>query len=55
VALPFSPLAEPLGLTRPRPAVLALIALIVSTYIFSAEGLKRWFFRKANTTPGIRA
>ncbi len=45
VALPFSPLGEPLGLARPRPAVLVLIAIIVVAYVFAAEGLKRWFFR----------
>jgi Mg2+-importing ATPase len=54
VALPFSPLAEPLGLARPKPAVLGLIAVIVVVYVFSAEGVKRWFFRKADTTSGIR-
>ncbi|MES1165848.1 MAG: magnesium-translocating P-type ATPase [Verrucomicrobiota bacterium] len=46
VALPFSPLAAPLGLARPRPAVLALIAAIVVTYVGAAELVKRWFFRR---------
>ena len=46
VALPFSPLAGPLGLARPRPAVLALIAVIVATYVAAAEAVKRWFYRR---------
>jgi Mg2+-importing ATPase len=48
VGIPFSPLAEPLGLARPRPAVLGLIAVIVVTYVLAAEGVKRWFFRREN-------
>jgi len=51
VALPFSPLAEPLGLARPRPAVLALIAVIVAIYMVAAEGVKRWFFRTKSRRP----
>ena len=59
VALPYSPLGEPLGLVRPRPAVLALIAVIVATYVVAAEGVKRWFFRRerrhpARLAPGLQ-
>jgi Mg2+-importing ATPase len=42
--LPFSPLAGPLGLERPRPVVLALIGCIVAVYVVSAELLKRRFY-----------
>jgi Mg2+-importing ATPase len=45
VALPFSPLAAPLGLAPPAPRVLALIAAIVGAYVAAAEAVKRWFFR----------
>ena len=48
VALPFSPLAGPLGLAPPRPVVLALIAAIVGAYIAAAEILKRRFYRAAD-------
>jgi Mg2+-importing ATPase len=51
LALPFSPLAAPLGLARPRPAILVLIAAIVVTYVAAAEGVKRWFFRRENHRP----
>jgi Mg2+-importing ATPase len=44
VLLPFSPLARPLGLAPPRPAVLLLIGGIVLVYVASAEILKRWFY-----------
>ncbi|MFL5303731.1 MAG: magnesium-translocating P-type ATPase [Polyangia bacterium] len=46
VALPFSPLARPLGLVHPRPAVLALIGVIVVSYVAVAELVKRWFFAR---------
>jgi Mg2+-importing ATPase len=42
--LPFSPLAGPLGLARPRPVILALIGCIVAAYVVSADLLKRWFY-----------
>jgi Mg2+-importing ATPase len=44
LALPFSPLGAPLGLVPPRPAVLALIAVVVAAYVAAAEIVKRWFF-----------
>jgi Mg2+-importing ATPase len=43
--LAFSPLAAPLGLVAPRPAVLAMIAGIIAVYIGAAELLKRRFYR----------
>ncbi len=50
VALPFSPLAAPLGLTTPGPAELALIGGIVIAYVAAAEGVKRWFFSAARSS-----
>ncbi len=47
VALPFTPLARPLGLSAPPLTVLGLIALIVVAYIGAAELLKRRFYRVA--------
>ena len=47
VLLPFTPLAGPLGLAAPRPAILLLIAAIVVAYVASAEILKRWFYAAA--------
>ena len=46
LALPFSPLAAPLGLLPPRPAILGLIAVVVGTYVGAAELVKRSFFRR---------
>jgi P-type Mg2+ transporter len=45
LALPFSPLAGPLGLAAPRLTILGLIAVIVAAYIVAAELLKRRFYR----------
>jgi Mg2+-importing ATPase len=47
VLLPFSALAAPLGLTRPPPDVLMLIAGIVAAYVAAAELLKRRFYAAA--------
>jgi succinate-acetate transporter protein len=42
--LALSPLAGPLGLSRPRLGVLGLILVIVAGYIAAAEVLKRRFY-----------
>jgi Mg2+-importing ATPase len=52
--LPFTPLAPLLGLERPRPAVLALIALIVCLYVAAAELLKRRFYASASSSSSRR-
>ena len=54
--LPFSPLARPLGLAPPRPAILLLIGGIVLVYVASAEIVKRWFYaaaRKSHASPRV--
>ena len=45
VALPYSPLAGPLGFKPLPPLYLLAIAAIVVTYVASAELVKRWFYR----------
>jgi Mg2+-importing ATPase len=45
VALPYSPLAGPLGFKPLPPLYLLAIAAIVVTYVASAEMVKRWFYR----------
>jgi Mg2+-importing ATPase len=50
LALPFSPLAGPLGLAAPRLSILGLIAAIVAAYILAAELLKRRFYRALITS-----
>jgi Mg2+-importing ATPase len=43
-SLALSPLAGPLGLSRPRAGVLGLIVVIIAGYIAAAELLKRRFY-----------
>jgi Mg2+-importing ATPase len=46
LALPYSPLAGPLGFKPLPPLYLLAIAAIVVTYVASAELVKRWFYRR---------
>jgi Mg2+-importing ATPase len=46
VALPYSPLAGPLGFEPLPGAFLAALAGMVATYLLLVEGAKRWFFRR---------
>ena len=48
--LPFSPLADPLGLTSLSVAVLLTLAGITAGYIVSAECAKRVFYRRKTST-----
>jgi Mg2+-importing ATPase len=48
--LPFSPLADPLGLTSLSVAVLLALAAITAGYIVSAECAKRVFYRRKPST-----
>ncbi len=45
LALPYTPLAEPLGVEGVSTALLAMLAAIVAGYIASAEAAKRLFYR----------
>jgi Mg2+-importing ATPase len=58
LVLPCLPFASLMGLTPVPPFFLALLALIVAMYIFSAELVKRLFYRhfeppSAIQSPGI--
>jgi len=44
-ALPFTPLAPVLGFASPPPVLLAVLALLVVTYLCLVELAKRWFYR----------
>jgi Mg2+-importing ATPase len=44
-ALPYSPLARPLGFAPLPPVLVALIVAITVGYVIAAESLKRTFFR----------
>ncbi|MEZ4766818.1 MAG: magnesium-translocating P-type ATPase [Caldilineales bacterium] len=46
VALPYTPLAAPLGLAPLPPVYLLAIAAIVAAYLVSAELAKRWFYQR---------
>jgi Mg2+-importing ATPase len=45
LALPYSPLAGPLGLAPLPPLFLAVTLGIIVLYFLSAELVKRWFYR----------
>lgn len=44
LALPYTPLAAPLGFQPLPPHILAAIGVVILLYFTSAELLKRWFF-----------
>ena len=46
VALPYTPLATPLGLGPLPPVYLLFIGVIVLAFLVTAEITKRWFFRR---------
>jgi Mg2+-importing ATPase len=46
LALPYSPLAGPLGFTPLPISYLLAIVVIIALYFISAEITKRWFYRK---------
>jgi Mg2+-importing ATPase len=46
IALPFSPLAEPLGFVRPPLYYFAVVAGIVLTYLGLVQFVKVWFVKK---------
>jgi Mg2+-importing ATPase len=45
--LPFTPLARPLGFTGLPAGLVALVAVMVPTYLLLLEAGKRWFYRRA--------
>ncbi|MGZ5595587.1 MAG: magnesium-translocating P-type ATPase [Usitatibacter sp.] len=45
LALPFTPLAAPLGFVAPPPSFFGVLAILVSAYLVLAESAKRVFYR----------
>lgn len=45
VAIPFTPLADPLGFTSTPPAFFAILCVMVIGYLAMVEIVKSWFFR----------
>jgi Mg2+-importing ATPase len=45
LVLPFLPFASALGFTRLPPAFFAMVAVIVASYVISAEVAKHFFYR----------
>jgi Mg2+-importing ATPase len=54
LALPFLPVAPPLGLGPVAPEVLAALALIVASYIVTTELVKHWFYGRGDASAGRR-
>jgi Mg2+-importing ATPase len=50
VALPFTPLAAPLGFVAPPPLLFAVLAGLVAAYLVLAEIVKRAFYRLSRTS-----
>jgi len=46
IAIPFSPLAKPFGFVRPPPMYFVALFLMVSTYLFLVQVVKKWFIKK---------
>ena len=47
LALPFTPLAAPLGFVAPPPSFFAVLAVLVAAYLTLAQGVKRFAYRRA--------
>jgi len=53
VALPFTPLAAPLGFVAPPPSFFLVLGALVAAYLLLAEIAKRGFYRFATSrAPG---
>jgi len=50
LAIPFSPVAGPLGFEALPPLYLLSIVVIVMAYFASAELTKRWFYRESRAS-----
>ena len=44
LALPYSPVAEPLGLVPIPPALLLALIGLTAGYVLATELVKRWFY-----------
>jgi len=54
IALPFSPLAHLLGLTKLPVGLLVVIAVVLPTYVLLLDVVKRWFYRREAAAPTRR-
>ena len=55
IALPFTPLAAPLGFVAPPPLFFAVLAALVGAYLALAETAKRLFYRHHGRLTAINA
>jgi Mg2+-importing ATPase len=46
VALPFTPLAKPLGFIIPPPAYFVILIFLISAYLFLVETVKSFFLKR---------
>ncbi|MDD5465331.1 MAG: magnesium-translocating P-type ATPase [Candidatus Omnitrophica bacterium] len=46
IAIPFTPLAKPFGFVKPPPMYFAALFIMVVTYLFFVQAVKKWFIRK---------
>lgn len=46
IALPFTPLAKPFGFVKPPPMYFAVLFIMVVTYLFFVQIIKKWFIQK---------
>lgn len=46
IIIPFSPLAKPFGFVKPPPMYFLALFLIVVTYLFLVQAVKKWFIKK---------
>ncbi|MDD5477023.1 MAG: magnesium-translocating P-type ATPase [Candidatus Omnitrophica bacterium] len=46
MAIPFTPLAKPFGFVKPPPMYFLALFIMVVTYLFFVQAVKKWFIRK---------
>jgi len=46
IAIPFTPLAKPFGFVKPPPMYFVALFIMVVTYLFLVQAVKKWFIQK---------
>ncbi|MGD0336373.1 MAG: magnesium-translocating P-type ATPase [Candidatus Omnitrophota bacterium] len=46
IAIPFTPLAKPFGFVKPPPMYFVALFIMVITYLFLVQVVKKWFIKK---------
>jgi len=46
IAIPFTPLAKPFGFVKPPPMYFVVLLIMVVTYLFLVQIVKKWFIKK---------